>query len=126
MVPNIVKCGNLLSRNTPECKLYCFRISFGFKVSGVCGVNVTEEHDCVQFIFDHMQKEANALVKFCIQLDRCSEDKVLQVLTDLYSPTDTLVQLQQQFYGRNQIPGESLQDSALALMEKLTDYSQAC
>ena len=79
-----------------------------------------EERDRVLFIFDHLEKEARAEVRFRLQLDKCSAEEVLQVLSDLYTPTDSLVKLQQQFYGRNQMAGESLQDYALALMEKLT------
>lgn len=79
----------------------------------------SDEHEKVMFILDHLERDARTEVRFRAQVDKATADEILQILTDLYGSTDSLVQLQQQFYCRNQVSGESLQEYALDLMTKM-------
>ena len=64
-----------------------------------------DEKERVMFVMDHLEKEAKTEVRFRICLDKATLDEVLQVLRDLYGSKDSAVQLQQQFYSRNQVAG---------------------
>ena len=84
-----------------------------------------DKKESVMFVMDHLEKEAKTEVRFRICLDKATLDEVLQVLHDLYGSKDSAVQLQQQFYSRNQVAGETAQDYALDLMTKLNAIVEA-
>ena len=84
-----------------------------------------DEKERVMFVMDHLEKEAKTEVRFRIELDKATLDEVLQVFRDLYGFKDSAVQLQQQFYSRNQVTGETVQDYALDLMTKLNAIVEA-
>ena len=79
----------------------------------------SDECEKVRFILDHLERDARTEVRFRAHIDKATASEVLQILNDLYGLTDTLVWLQQQFYCRNQVSGETLQEYALDLMTKM-------
>ena len=79
----------------------------------------TDEQEKVMFLMDHLEKEARTEVRFRIKLDKSTAEEVMQVLRDLYGARDSAVQLQQQFYSRNQSTGETLQEYVLDMMTRV-------
>ena len=74
----------------------------------------SDEREKVRFILDHLERDARMEVRFRAQIDKATASEVLQIVNYLYGSTDTL-RLQQQFYCRNPVSGETLQEYALDL-----------
>ena len=78
------------------------------------------EPERVMFVLEYLDKEAKAELRFRAQVDKATVSEVMEILTDMYQPSETVIQLQQHFYSRNQKDGESIQTYAVELMQLLT------
>ena len=59
---------------------------------------------------DHLEGAAKSEVKFLVDIRKATSAEMLEVLKAVYGSHDTWIQLQQQFYSRDQKPGEDLMD----------------
>ena len=78
--------------------------------------------DQAYFIYDHLEGEAKDEIRYRPRADREDPDRILQILQDLYGCAKPYVSLQQSFFSRKQLEGESLQEFSHALcclMEKI-------
>ena len=78
--------------------------------------------DQAYFIYDHLEGEAKDEIRYRPRADRENPDRILTILQDLYGCSKTYVSLQQSFFSRKQLEGESLQEFSHALyclMEKI-------
>lgn len=74
------------------------------------------------FIFDHLEGEARDEIKYRPRADREDPERVLAILKDLYGCPKSYVSLQEDFFSRRQLEGESLQEyshSLYCLMERV-------
>ncbi|XP_049322996.1 uncharacterized protein LOC111191744 [Astyanax mexicanus] len=76
------------------------------------------------FIFDHLEGEAREEIKYRPSVDRGDPARVLAILKDLYSSSQSYVTLQQAFFSRKQQEGETLQEFSLALMGLMESVQQ--
>ena len=79
-------------------------------------------NDQANFIFDHLEGEARDEIKYRPRTDREDPERVLSILKDLYGCPKSYVSLQEDFFSRRQLEGESLQEYSHALyclMEKV-------
>jgi len=67
------------------------------------------------FLYDHLEGEAREEIKFRPSEDREDPDKVIQILTELYGCPDSYIVLQESFFSRRQLEGETLQEFSHAL-----------
>ena len=67
------------------------------------------------FLFDHLDGEAKAEMKFHSVADRNTPDKVFNILLENYACSQVYVRTQQQFYLRTQKEGESVREYSHAL-----------
>lgn len=72
--------------------------------------------DRALFISDHLDGEAKQEIKFRSSAERRDPDKVLSILKELYGCHQSYITLQQEFFARRQLEGESLQEFSLALL----------
>jgi len=75
------------------------------------------ESEKVLFILEHVEKKARTEIRFMIQ--EVSTVKVKDIIVNLrtlYAFQDTLLELQQRFYSRQQSPSESMEEYASSLM----------
>lgn len=77
----------------------------------------TTDVERILFITSLLDKRAKAEVKFQHNLQKATLGEILETLKLLYRSKDTLLQLQEKFYSRNQQQGESLEEYAVSLME---------
>lgn len=78
--------------------------------------------DQAYFIYDHLEGEAKDEIRYRPRADREDPDRILLILQDLYGCSKPYVSLQQSFFSRKQLEGESLQEFSHALyclMEKI-------
>ncbi|KAL2079659.1 hypothetical protein ACEWY4_016866 [Coilia grayii] len=71
--------------------------------------------DQAYFIYDHLEGEAKNEIKFRPASDREDPEKILSILNDLYGCSQSYVSLQEAFFSRRQLEGESLQEYSHAL-----------
>jgi len=71
-----------------------------------------------QVILDHLDKRSRTEVQFRCNTKKASPEEIREILIKVYKKSDTAVQLQQEFYGRNQHKDESLEDYMYALIDK--------
>lgn len=74
------------------------------------------------FVFDLLDGEAKAEVKFRPHGERDDATKIFTILLDAYGCSQSYINLQQQFFQRRQLEGESLREfshSLMSLMEKV-------
>ncbi|KAL2102172.1 hypothetical protein ACEWY4_001340 [Coilia grayii] len=71
--------------------------------------------DQAYFIYDHFEGEAKNEIKFRPASDREDPEKILSILNDLYGCSQSYVSLQEAFFSRRQLEGESLQEYSHAL-----------
>ncbi len=79
-------------------------------------------HDQAHFIFDHLEGEARDEIKYRPRTDCDDPERVLAILEELYGCPKSYVSLQEDFFSRRQLDGESLQEYSHALyclMEKV-------
>ncbi|XP_026119499.1 uncharacterized protein LOC113098681 [Carassius auratus] len=68
------------------------------------------------FVYDLLDGEAKAEVKFHPSSDRDDPEKIFIILLEMYGCSQSLVGLQKQFFQRRQLEGESLREYSHALM----------
>lgn len=68
------------------------------------------------FVYDLLDGEAKAEVKFRPASDRDDPEKIFTILLDMYGCSQSLVGLQKQFFQRRQLEGETLREYSHALM----------
>ena len=78
----------------------------------------TTETDKIRVALDHLDKKAKTEVQFRINIKRTSVEEIANILIKVYKKSDRVVQLQQDFYNRNQQKDESIEDYLHVLMEK--------
>lgn len=71
--------------------------------------------DKAAFIFDHLEGEAREEIKYRSAAERDDPDKVFEILKELYGCQKPYVSLQEEFFSRRQLDGESLQEYSHAL-----------
>lgn len=76
------------------------------------------------FIFDHLEGEAREEIKFRSSAERGDPARVLTILSELYGCAQSYVTLQQAFFSRRQLEGETLQEFSLALMSLMAQVQQ--
>lgn len=79
-------------------------------------------NDQAHFIFDHLEGEARDEIKYRPLAERENPERVLAILKELYGCPKSYVSLQEDFFSRRQLEGESLQEYSHALyclMEKV-------
>lgn len=78
--------------------------------------------DQAYFIFDHLEGEAKDEIRYRPRSDKEDPERILAILQDLYGYSKPYVSLQQSFFSRKQLEGESLREFSHALcclMEKI-------
>lgn len=70
----------------------------------------------VLFVYDLLDGEAKAEVKFHLPTDRDDPEKFFNIFLDIYGCSQSLVGLQKQFFQRRQLERESLREYSHALM----------
>ena len=78
--------------------------------------------DQAYFIYDHLEGEAKEEIKFRPRRDREDPAMIVSILQELYGCAQSYVALQEQFFSRKQLDGESLLEyshALFALMEKV-------
>lgn len=73
-------------------------------------------NDRALFIIDHLDGEPKQEIKFRPAAERQDPVRVLAILKELYGCQESYITLQQEFFARRQLEGESLQEFSLALM----------
>ena len=81
----------------------------------------SNERDKANFLLDHLEGAAKTEVKFQVDIRKATSAEMLDVLKAVYGSHDTWIQLQQQFYSRDQKPGEDLMDYTYILMDILLE-----
>lgn len=71
--------------------------------------------DKAHFLYDHLEGEAREEIKFRPREDREDPERVIQILTELYGCPDSYIVLQENFFSRRQLEGETLQEFSHAL-----------
>ncbi|MES9879687.1 MAG: zinc finger CCHC domain-containing protein, partial [Sedimenticola sp.] len=77
----------------------------------------------IQFLLDHLSGQAKDEVRVREATSKDTPEKIFAMLNHLFQDTDSVAQMQQAFYQRDQLKGESLQEYSLQLM-KLVDRIQ--
>lgn len=80
--------------------------------------------DQALFLFDHLEGEAKEEIKFRSSAERGDPARVLAILKELYGCAQSYVTLQQAFFSRHQLEGETLQEFSLALMALMAQVKQ--
>ena len=80
--------------------------------------------DQALFMFDHLEGEAKEEIKFRPSAERRDPVQVLAILKELYGCAQSYVTLQQAFFSRRQLEGETLQEFSLALMALMARVKQ--
>lgn len=79
--------------------------------------------DQAYFIYDHLEGEAKEEIRYRPKVERENPDTILNILQELYGCSKSYVALQENFFSRKQLEGETLQEYSHALfclMEKVT------
>lgn len=83
-------------------------------------------NDQACFIYDHLEGEARDEIKYRPRDEREDPDRVFEILREMYGCPKSYISLQQDFFSRKQLEGESLQEFSHALyclMEKVVASS---
>lgn len=83
-------------------------------------------NDQACFIYDHLEGEARDEIKYRPRAEREDPECVFAILKELYGCPKSYISLQQEFFSRRQLEGESLQEFSHALcclMEKVVSSS---
>ena len=84
----------------------------------------TNPTDKTSFIFDHLEGPARTEIKFHCDVRKAAPAEILELLTNIYSSHDNVIQLQQAFSGRKQLEGESLMQYSTALLECFLEWRE--
>lgn len=76
------------------------------------------------FLYDHLEGEARAEIKYRPAAERDDPNKIIGILKDLYGCSQSYVALQEAFFCRKQQDGETLQEFSLALMSLMERVKQ--
>lgn len=68
------------------------------------------------FLFDHLEGEARDEIRYRPSMDKDDPTKIISALRELYGCTVSYVALQEVFYSRRQLEGETLQEFSLVLL----------
>ena len=81
--------------------------------------------DQAYLMLDHLEGEAKDEIKYRSRVEREDPHKILSILRELYGCSKSYVALQESFFSRKQLEGESLQEYSHALLA-LMDRIQHC
>ncbi|KAA0710593.1 hypothetical protein E1301_Tti015735 [Triplophysa tibetana] len=98
---------------------------------------VEEIHSCLRvrhlplveqtsFVLDHLEGPAKNEIKYRAREDRETPEQVFSILKELYWSSQSYIALQQNFFSRKQLEGESLQEyshALFALMDKVVQQA---
>lgn len=76
-------------------------------------------------MFDHLEGETKEEIKHCSSADRGDPVRVIAILQELYSCSQSYVALQEALFSRKQQEGETLQEFSLALMSLMERLKQS-
>ncbi|KAG1953659.1 hypothetical protein F2P79_009198 [Pimephales promelas] len=82
--------------------------------------------DKAYFMFDHLDGEAKDEIRYRPKADRENPERIADILKELYGCSQSYVALQESFFSRKQLDGESLQEyshALFSLMEKVKQVS---
>lgn len=68
------------------------------------------------FLIDHLEGEAREEIRYRSDLERGDPNRIIQALRDVYGCSQSYVALQEAFFSRKQLEGETLLEFSLALM----------
>lgn len=80
--------------------------------------------DKAYFMFDHLEGEARDEIKYRPRAEREDPAKIESVLKELYGCSKSYVALQENFFSRKQLDGESLQEFSHALFSLMDKVKQ--
>ena len=63
----------------------------------------------IEFLYDHLQGQARDKIRTRAESERNTPATIIEILQQLFQDADTIAQIQQQFFQRDQKKGESLQ-----------------
>ncbi|XP_031437692.1 uncharacterized protein LOC116223806 [Clupea harengus] len=81
--------------------------------------------DQAYFIFDHLDGEAKDEIRYRTRAEREDPTKVLAILKELYGCSKSYVALQEDFFSRRQLDGESLHNFSHALLSLMNEVTQS-
>lgn len=76
------------------------------------------------FLFDHLEGEARDEIKYRPSMDKDDPERIVSALRELYGCAESYVALQEAFYLRRQLEGETLQEFSLALLDLFDKLKQ--
>ena len=71
----------------------------------------------IEYLYDHLTGQARDEIRMRSSSEKDNAAKILDILRITFQEAETVGQLQQKFYQRNQRPGESLLEFSLSLMK---------
>ena len=77
------------------------------------------------FLYDHLEGEAKAEIRFRSLAEREQPDTILDILKELYGSSSSFVSLQKMFFDRKQKEGESLKEFSHSLWALIEDIKRA-
>lgn len=80
--------------------------------------------DKAYFMFDHLDGEAKDEIRYRSTADRQDPEKIISILKELYGCSQSYVALQEHFFSRKQLDGESLQEYSHALFSLMDKVKQ--
>lgn len=81
--------------------------------------------DQAYFIYDHLEGEAKNEIKYRSRSEREDPDKILSILQEMYGCPQSYVALQEKFFSRKQLDGESLQEYSHALFSLMNEVLES-
>lgn len=76
------------------------------------------------FMFDHLDGEAKDEILYRPRADREDPERIVNILKELYGCSQSYVALQESFFSRKQLEGESLQEYSHALFSLMDKVKQ--
>ncbi|KAI2662619.1 Retrovirus-related Pol polyprotein [Labeo rohita] len=77
------------------------------------------------FIYDHLEGEAKNEIKYRPSVESEDPDKILSILLEMYGCPQSYVALQEEFFSRKQLEGESLQEYSHALFKLMNEVLES-
>lgn len=77
------------------------------------------------FLYDHLEGEAKAEIRFRPLAERENPDTILKILKEVYGSSSSFVSLQRQFFDRKQKDGESLKEFSHSLWALIEEIKRA-
>lgn len=81
--------------------------------------------DQAYFIYDHLEGEAKNEIKYRSRAEREDPDRILSILQEMYGCPQSYVALQEKFFSRKQIEGETLQEYSHALFRLMNEVLES-